>query len=50
VARCQQSTTPLDAEMNIPSWSDVWPFAIVFAYFLVGLLGDHLNMTIIHGK
>jgi hypothetical protein len=37
-------------EMNVPRWGDVWPFLVVLAYFLVGLLGDYANMTLIHGR
>jgi hypothetical protein len=29
------------------SWADIWPFAILAAYFLVGLFGHYVNMTFI---
>lgn len=34
----------------MPRFSDVLPFAIVLAYFLLGVLGHSLNMTFIHSK
>lgn len=34
----------------MPGFSDVLPFAILLGYFLLGLLGHYLNMTIIHGR
>jgi hypothetical protein len=47
---CSLSATRLDTGTKMPRWSDVWPFAIILAYILVGLLGHHLNMILINGR